>query len=78
MQFDQDGKRIPFEKGAVYTLSYDEKPGIQAIATTGEDRPPIPNTDKNNGYQRDYEYVRLGTFSLLAAIDLLTGEGVPW
>ena len=60
MQFDKDGKLIPFEKDAVHTLSYDEKPGIQAIATTGEDRPPIPNTDKRNGYQRDYEYVRLG------------------
>lgn len=77
MQFDQDGKLIPFEKDAVHTLSYDENPGIQTIATTGEDRPPIPNTDKSNGYQRDYEYVRLGTFSLLAAIDLLTGEAIP-
>lgn len=35
MQFDKDGKLIPFEKDAVHTLSYDEKPGIQAIATTG-------------------------------------------
>lgn len=26
---------------------------------------------------RDYEYKRLGTLSLLAAIDLLTGEAVP-
>ncbi len=70
-------KLIPFEKDAVHTLSYDEKPGIQAIATTGEDHPPIPNTDKSNGYQRDYEYVRLGTLSLLAAIDLLSGEAIP-
>ena len=77
MQFDKDGKLIPFEKDAVHTLSYDEKPGIQAIATTGEDHPPIPNTDKSNGYQRDYEYVRLGTLSLLAAIDLLSGEAIP-
>ena len=77
MQFDEDGKLIPFEKDAVHTLSYDEKPGIQAIATTGEDRPPIPNTDKSSGYQRDYEYVRLGTLSLLAAIDLLSGEAIP-
>ena len=77
MQFDKDGKLIPFEKDAVHTLSYDEKPGIQAIATTGEDRPPIPNTDKSNGYQRDYEYVRLGILSLLAAIDLLSGEAIP-
>lgn len=59
MQFDKDGKLIPFKKDAVHTLSYDEKPGIQAIATTVEDRPPIPNTDKSSGYQRDYEYVRL-------------------
>ena len=43
----------------------------------GEDRPPIPNTDKSSCYQRDYEYVRLGTLSLLAAIDLLSGEAVP-
>ena len=77
MQFDKDGKLIPFEKDAVHTLSYDEKPGIQAIATTVEDRPPIPNTDKSSGYQRDYEYVRLGTLSLLAAIDLLSGEAIP-
>ena len=77
MQFDKDGKLIPFEKDAVHTLSYDEKPGIQAIATTGEDHPPIPNTDKSNGYQRGYEYVRLGTLSLLAAIDLLSGEAIP-
>ena len=77
MQFDKDGKLIPCEKDAVHTLSYYEKPGIQAIATTGEDRPPIPNTDKSSGCQRDYEYVRLGTLSLLAAIDLLSGEAIP-
>ena len=29
------------------------------------------------GDQRDYEYVRLGTLSLLAAIDLLSGEAIP-
>ena len=77
MQFDQNGKLIPFEKDTVHTLSYDEKPGIQAITVTGEDRPPIPNTEKNTCYQRDYEYTRLGTLSLLAAIDLLTGEAIP-
>lgn len=77
MQFDQNGKLIPFEKDAVHTLSYDEKPGIQAVTTTGEDRPPVPDTDKSSSYQRDYEYTRLGTLSLLAAIDLLTGEAIP-
>lgn len=29
-----------------------EKPGIQAISATGEDRPPIPRTDKNSTHQR--------------------------
>ena len=77
MQFDANGKLIPFEKDAIHTLSYDEKPGIQAIATTSEDRSPVPNTSKNSSYQRDYEYTRLGTLSLLAAIDLLTGEAIP-
>ena len=77
MQFDQNGKLIPFENNTVHTLSYDEKPGFQAIKVTGEDRPPIPGTDKCSCYQRDYEYTRLGTISLLAAIDLLTGEAIP-
>ena len=77
MQFDEYGNLLPFENETVHTLSYDEKPGIQAISTTAEDRPPIPNTDKSSGYQRDYEYVRLGTLSLLAAIDLLSGEAIP-
>ena len=77
MQFDEYGNLLPFENETVHTLSYDEKPGIQAISTTDEDRPPIPNTDKSSGYQRDYEYVRLGTLSLLAAIDLLSGEAIP-
>ena len=31
-----------------------------------------------NGYRlRDHEYARLGTLSLLAGIDLLTGEAIP-
>lgn len=77
MQFNEDGTLKPFEEVAVHTLSYDEKPGMQAIASTSEDRPPIAGTEKNSTIQRDYEYVRLGTLSLLAAIDLLTGEVIP-
>lgn len=54
----------------VHTVSCDEKPGIQAIATTSEDLRP----KDGNGYAcRDYEYKCLGTLSLLAGIDLLTG-----
>jgi len=53
-------------------LSYDEKPGIQAIGNTSEDLPPIPG--EHTCVFRDYEYKRHGTVSLLAGIDLLTGE----
>ncbi len=79
MQFDEEGKLIPFENESVHTLSYDEKPGIQAIQTTSADLPPVKNpSGKMDGtFQRDYEYRRLGTLSLLAAIDLLTGEAIP-
>lgn len=77
LQFDEEGRLKPFEGVPVHILSYDEKPGMQALSTTTEDRPPVPGTDKNSTVCRDYEYVRLGTLSLLAAIDLLTGEAVP-
>jgi transposase len=56
----------------VVTISYDEKPGIQALATTTPDRPPKPNRFQNQ--LRDYEYTRLGTVSLLAGLDLHTGR----
>ena len=77
LQFDEEGNLRPFEGMPVHTLSYDEKPGIQALDTTTDDKPPVPGTKKNSTIYRDYEYVRLGTLSLLAAIDLLTGEAVP-
>src|SRR5664279_2621949 len=50
------------------TISYDEKPGIQALATTTPDRPPVVGTHPS--HLRDDEYVRLGTVSLLAGLDL--------
>jgi len=75
MQFDEQGNLLPFEDVRVNTLSYDEKPGIQAIANTSPDRMP---TSANGYRQRDYEYKRLGTLSLLAGIDLLTGEAIPF
>ena len=77
LQFDENGNLKPFEGVPVHTLSYDEKPRMQALNTTAEDRPPVPDTNKNSTIYRDYEYVRLGTLSLLAAIDLLTGEAIP-
>jgi transposase len=57
---------------AVAVISYDEKPGIQAIATTAPDLPPQPGVHPT--FARDHEYKRLGTVSLLAGIDLLTGK----
>ncbi len=74
MQFDENGNLLPFEGQKINTISYDEKPGIQAIGCTSPDRPPR----LGKGYiQRDFEYVRYGTLSLLAGIDLLTGEAIP-
>ena len=54
--------------------SYDEKPGIQALALVAPDRPPRPDRAGQGTWQRDYEYKRLGTRTLLAGIDLATGE----
>lgn len=78
MQFDEAGSLMPFEGVPAHTLSYDEKPGVQAVGTTTDDRPPIPDTDKYSTIWRDYEYVRFGTLSLPAGIDLLTGEAIPY
>ena len=57
------------------TISYDEKPGIQAIRNIGAQLLPVPG--KHSTVARDYEYKRLGTVSLLAAIDLHTGRVIP-
>jgi len=57
------------------TVSYDEKPGIQAIKNIAAQLRPVPGTYSSIG--RDYEYKRLGTISLLAAIDLHTGKIIP-
>lgn len=75
-QFDEEGNFVPWEEDEeiVHVLSYDEKPGIQAIATTSEDLRPDQD---HAAIRRDYEYRRLGTLSLLAAIDLQTGEAIP-
>ena len=53
------------------TISFDEKPGIQATSMTSEELPPVPG--KHPSVTRDYEYKRLGTLSLLAGIDLHDG-----
>jgi len=62
-----DGRPNP-----IYTVSVDEKPGVQAIGLTAPDLPPVPGKAPNVG--RDYEYVRHGTISILAGIDLNSGH----
>ena len=56
----------------VAIISYDEKPGIQAIGNTAPDLAPQPGCHAS--FARDHEYKRHGTLSLLAGIDLLTGK----
>jgi len=53
-------------------LSYDEKPGIQAIANIAPDLAPVPG--EYAAWGRDYEYKRHGVVSLLAGIDLYDGH----
>jgi transposase len=56
----------------VFTVSVDEKPGVQALANTAADLPPVPGDHPAVG--RDYEYKRLGTASILAGLDLQDGH----
>lgn len=60
------------DAGSVITVSVDEKPGVQAIANTAPDLPPVPG--KYSTWSRDHEYKRHGTLSILAAVDLHHGE----
>lgn len=65
---NQNGGIIP----TIITVSVDEKPGLQAIANTAPDLPPVPGKYSRVG--RDHEYKRLGTCSILAALDLHNGH----
>lgn len=57
---------------SVITVSVDEKPGLQAIANTAPDLPPVAG--RHPKVARDHEYERLGTCSILAALDLHDGH----
>jgi hypothetical protein len=61
-------KRPHKQDKKIITVSVDEKPGIQAIKNVASDLPPKPGKYAHIG--RAYEYERLGTLSLLAALDL--------
>src|ERR1039457_6754017 len=56
----------------VITVSVDEKPGVQAIGNTAPDLPPVAG--KYPTVARDHEYIRYGTWSILAGLDLHDGH----
>ena len=53
-------------------ISIDEKPGVQAIANTAPDLPPVAG--EHPEVARDHEYKRMGTCSIRAALDLHDGH----
>jgi len=68
----QNGARAKDATPRVITVSVDEKPGLQALANTTPDLPPVAGKYPTVG--RDHEYKRLGTCSILAALDLHDGH----
>lgn len=72
VSIDTDGATHNGRPNAIYTVSIDEKPGVQAIGLTAPDLPPVPG--KRPAIGRDYEYIRHGTVSILAGIDLHSGH----
>lgn len=72
VNLQNDQQSIDSTFPAVITVSVDEKPGVQAINTVAPDLPPTPKQFPSVG--RDYEYKRLGTVSILAALDLHSGK----
>jgi len=65
-------KNIKKEEIESVIISYDEKPGIQAIGNVYPDLMPVEG--HYSTIARDYEYKRHGTLSLLAGIDLISGK----
>lgn len=64
--------RGELREAPLITISYDEKPGLQALAAKSPDLPPVPG--QHPSPTRDYEYERRGTVSLLAGLDLHSGQ----
>lgn len=68
----QNEATAPGDIPSVITVSVDEKPGVQAIKNIAPDIMPDP--EKQSRIMRYYEYKRLGTLSILAALDLHDGH----
>jgi transposase len=64
--------RADSESELVAYLSYDEKPGIQAIENLAPDLLPVAG--EHPCVARDHQYRRHGTVTLLAGLDLSTGR----
>jgi transposase len=71
VNFQNDEEATSSGVPEMVTVSVDEKPGVQAIKNIAKDLPPVPS--KHSSIGRDCEYKRLGTVSILAALDLHTG-----
>lgn len=72
VNFQNDTENSSQETPKIVTVSVDEKPGVQAIKNIAKDLAPVAGEHPALG--RDYEYKRLGTVSILAALDLHTGH----
>lgn len=68
----QNARAADERPSSVITVSLDEKPGVQALGSTAADLPPQPG--HHAAWGRDHEYVRHGTLSILAALDLHDGH----
>ncbi len=60
----------------IITVCVDEKPGVQAIANTTKDLPPVAG--KYSSISRNHEYIGHGSASILAGIDLHDGRVFAW
>ena len=75
MQFDENGDLIvPDDYKLTITVSVTPEAGHSGNLQI---RHPDYATSEHGEVYRDAEYKRLGTLSLLAGIDLLTGEAIP-
>lgn len=72
VNFQNDEEATSSGVPEMVTVSVDEKPGVQAIKNITKDLEPVAS--KHSSIGRDYEYKRLGTVSILAALDLHTGH----
>lgn len=72
VELKNEAARNGLPRPLIITVSVDEKPGVQAIANTTPDLPPQAGAYPTVG--RDPHYTRLGTWSILASLDLHDGH----